>query len=274
MMKSELAARHDMVKYSRLVHREHLVTATDGNLSVRLDDHRILITPSSLRKEDMTLDDPVVIDFDGNVLEGDRRASSEQKIHIKTYREREDVRAVIHAHPTYAIALTVAGADLNTCLLPEIVVSLGAVPVAPYATPSTDDLPASIEPFVKQSDVVMLERHGSLTMGSDLSAAFKLLEKLEQAAHISYLTLAVGGPVRFQQSELERLRGLREFYGIKTQQIACNVNGPGTCSTNGASSAVGSSSDRQLSDEQMRLLIDTITDRVVAELDGSRNRRS
>ena len=285
MTNSELNARAEMVKYSHLVHRERLVTATDGNLSIRLDDKRILITPSSLRKEDMTLEAPVVIDYGGEVISGDRRASSEKKIHLKVYQERDDVHAVIHAHPTYSIALTVAGAPLDTCLLPEIVVSLGAVPVAPYATPSTEDLPASIEPFVKRSDVIMLERHGSLTMGKDLGTAFKLLEKLEQAAQISYLAMAIGGPVQFPPEELERLRGLRDFYGIKTQQVACSLSPTGQCanalraaeSTAGAESTSnskasanapgGDSGVASLSGEDIERLIAAITERVAAELD-------
>jgi len=160
----------------------------------------------------------------------------------------------------------VAGADLNTCLLPEIVVSLGAVPVAPYATPSTDDLPLSLEPFVRQSDVVMLARHGSLTMGSDLSTAFKLLEKLEQAAHISYLAMAIGGAVEFPAGELERLRGLRDFYGIRTHQIACSANATGKCPYDVAGTKDNLPADHQMSDEETRRLIDVIAERVVAEL--------
>lgn len=216
----ELKARQDMVRISHAVHRAGLVTATDGNLSIRLDEQRILITPSSLRKEEMTLEAPVVIDYDGNMI-GAGRASSERKIHLKAYHERPEVNAVIHAHPIYSIALTVAGKTVDTCLLPEIVVSLGSVPVAPYATPSTDDLPWSMDGYVQQSDVIMLERHGSLTVGKDLDTAYKLLEKLEQSAQICFYANLLGGAVPFSIDELERLQGLRDFYGADTAQLVC-----------------------------------------------------
>jgi L-fuculose-phosphate aldolase len=277
----EREARQDMATYSQIIHREGFVAATDGNLSVRLDDRRILITPSGIRKEDMTPEAPVIVDYDGNVLSGQGSASSEKKIHLKAYLERPDVHAVIHAHPVYSIALTVAGMMIDTCLLPETVVTLGAVPVAPYATPSTEELPDSIEPYVKESDVVMLSRHGSLTMGKDLGTATKLLEKLEQAAQITYLALTLGGVERFSTAELERLQGLRGFYGVSTQQLACSVNQPGpggvesaqTAAPAGAASSAEpcgcdtpDSTNLDMTEEQVAKLVDLIAGQVTEKI--------
>lgn len=253
----ELRAREEIEKYSRKIHQQGLVAATDGNLSVRLDDTRILITPSGIRKEDMTIDDPVIVDYEGNVISGNRGASSERKIHLKAYTERPDVNACIHAHPPYAIALTVANAPFDTCLLPEMVVRLGSVPVAPYATPSTDDLPASIDPYIRRCDAIVLERHGSLTVGTTLVSAFELLEKLEQAARISFYAMLVGGAKPFPDSEIERLRGLRDFYGVQTKQLQCPVCGNVT---------PGPAKEKNVTDSEYRRLVDLITERVMLAL--------
>lgn len=258
MTTSELRAREEIATFSRKIHKQGLVAATDGNLSVRLDNERILITPSGIRKEDVTIDDPVIIDYEGNVIGGNRTASSERKIHLKAFAEREDVNACIHAHPPYAIALTVAKAPFDTCLLPEMVVRLGSVPVASYATPSTDDLPASIDPYIRRCDTIMLERHGSLTVGKTLVEAFELLEKLEQAARISFYAMLIGGPVPFPQGEIERLRGLREFYGVQTKQLACPVCG----NTN----VPASDKDSAVTNAEYRRLVDLITERVMHAL--------
>lgn len=259
MKVDELQARQEIAKYSHKIHQQGLVTATDGNLSIRLDDRRILITPTGIRKEDVTPEDPVIMDYDGNVIGGNRGASSERKIHLKALIERPDINACIHAHPSYAIALTVAQAPFDTCLLPETVVRLGAVPVAPYATPSTDDLPASIAPFVGEADAIMMERHGSLTMGVTLTDAFELLEKLEQAARISFYAMLLGGPAPFPQKELERLRGLRDFYGVKTRQLSCSIGA-------GANGGAASETQTGVSGVEYQQLVQMITDRVLDAL--------
>ncbi len=221
MFQSEIEARKDIVRYSHKVQAHGLVAATDGNLSVRLSADRVLITPSSLRKEDMFLEAPIVIDMNGNPVDSDRRPSTEHKVHLEAYRQRGDIRAVIHAHPPRAIAFTIAEAPLDTCVLPEVVVNLGNVPVAPYATPSTEDLPASMRDLIRESDALMLARHGSVTVGSDLSEAFKKLEKLEHTAEILIYARLLGGAKSFPLEELNRLQGLRDFYGVKSKAVAC-----------------------------------------------------
>ncbi len=222
MFPGELQARKDIVFYSHKVHAEGLVCATDGNLSIRLDNDHVLITPSGLRKEDMYVEAPIVIDMDGEPVGDSRRPSTEFKVHLEAYRQRPDVRAVIHAHPPKAIAFTIAEAPLETCMLPEVVVTMGDVPVAPYATPSTTALPESMRDLIRQSDTLMLARHGSVTVGKNLADAFKKLEKLEHNAQIMIYARILGGPKPFDQSELARLEGLRGFYGVETQHIACS----------------------------------------------------
>lgn len=228
MFPGELQARQDIVHYSHKVHAAGLVSATDGNLSVRLDDEHVIITPSSLRKEEMFLEAPIVINMRGELVSGDRRPSTELKVHLEAYRQRSDVRAVIHAHPPKAIAFTIAEAPLDTCMLPEVVVTMGDVPVAPYAAPSTEALPASMRELIRHSDVVMLARHGSVTVGKDLGDAFKKLEKLEHNAEIMIYARILGGAKPFSTTELAQLEGLRDFYGVKTQQVACSSGASAT----------------------------------------------
>jgi len=164
---------------------------------------------------------PIVIDMDGELVHGESRASTERKVHLEVYRQRPDVRAVIHAHPPRAIAFTIANASLQTCTLPEIVVSLGDVPTAPYATPSTEKLPESMRELITKSDVVMLARHGSVTVGKTLTDAFKKLEKLEQNAEILIYAKILGGATPFSQDEVCELEGLRQFYGVDNRAISC-----------------------------------------------------
>lgn len=221
MFPGELEARKQIVYYSKKVHAGGYVSATDGNLSVRLDADHVLITPSSLRKEDMYIEAPIVIDMNGEPVSDTRRPSTEHKVHLEAYRQRPDVMAVIHAHPPKAIAFTIAEAPLDTCVLPEVVVTLGDVPVAPYAAPSTDALPASMSELIRHSDALMLARHGSVTVGTDLSDAFKKLEKLEHNAEILIWSRVLGGATPFSGPQLDELRGLRDFYGIRTRQVAC-----------------------------------------------------
>lgn len=220
-MISELEAREQIVTFSHKVQNYGFVSATDGNLSIRLDDRRILITPSGLPKGDMTLDAPIIVDMEGNKLEGAGKPSSEGKMHCEVYRLRSDVNAVIHAHPVKCIAFTVAGVPLDTCLLPEVVVTLGSVPTSRYATPTTDEVPASIKDLITKSDAVMLARHGSLTVGKDLNTAFKILEKMEHTAGIALYARILGGPQPFSSEELQKLYELRGPWGVTKELPSC-----------------------------------------------------
>lgn len=225
MFPGETEARKQIVYFSKKVHAGGFVSATDGNLSIRLDRQHVIITPSGLRKEDMHIDAPIVIDMHGEPVSDSRRPSTEHKVHLEAYRRRPDVQAVIHAHPPKAIAFTIANAPLDTCVLPEVVVTLGDVPVAPYAAPSTDALPQSMSELIKNSDALMLARHGSVTVGPSLSDAFKKLEKLEHNAEILIWARILGGHTPFSGPQLSELQGLRDFYGITTKQVACAPSG-------------------------------------------------
>jgi L-fuculose-phosphate aldolase len=268
-------ARQEIVKYSHKVQQYGYVSATDGNLSVRLDENRILITPSGLEKGEMTLEAPIIVDMEGNKLEGDGKPSSEGKMHIEVYKLRPDVNAVIHAHPPKCIAFTIAGQPVDTCLLPEVVVTLGAVPTSRYATPTTDEVPDSIREYIMKSDAVMLSRHGSLTVGADLKSAFKILEKMEHSATIAIYARLLGGPVPFSNSELQKLYDLRKPWGVEKSPLDCTD--AGSCSVQpkeriseaaipSNTCATYSYDETAAADIDMERLVDIIVDRVKAQL--------
>ena len=281
-------ARQEIVKYSHKVQQYGYVSATDGNLSMRLDENRILITPSGLEKGEMTLEAPIVVDMEGNKLEGEGKPSSEGKMHLEVYKLRPDVNAVIHAHPPKCIAFTIAGQPVDTCLLPEVVVTLGAVPTSRYATPTTDEVPDSIRDYIMKSDAVMLSRHGSLTVGKDLKSAFKILEKMEHSATIAIYARMLGGPVPFSSSELQKLYDLRKSWGVEKNPLECTDAGScsiqpkerlseagmpaNTCASYSYDEIAAASQQREpaqpaaVDDIDMERLVDLIVERVKSQL--------
>ncbi|RMI09121.1 MAG: class II aldolase/adducin family protein, partial [Calditrichaeota bacterium] len=175
-----LELREEMVALGRKLYQRDLICATEGNFSVRVDDYRVLATPSGLCKGELRLTDLVLIDLQGNHLEGpDWKVSSEILMHLEVYRQRPDVRAVVHAHPPYCIALMLAGKGLDRPILAENVILLGKVPIAPYAQPSTPQVPAAIREYIHHTDCLLLDHHGSLTVGRSLQEAFYKLELME-----------------------------------------------------------------------------------------------
>lgn len=213
-------AQQEIVEIGRRIYQKGYISATEGNLSIRLDEDRILATPSGLCKGDLTPDDLVTIDTMGNHLAGNRKASSEILMHLEVYRQRPDVRAVVHAHPPLCIALMLAGKGLDEPILAESIIILGKIPIAPYARPSTPEVPASIRELVHRSDCLLLDHHGSLTVGSSLQDACHKLETMEHTAK-SYLAALQLGIVRtLSRDEIDELNFLREnVYGIKSRII-------------------------------------------------------
>lgn len=191
------------------------VAATDGNVSVRLENGSILSTPTGKNKGDLTSKDLVLMTAEGKPLPGMGRPSTEILLHLEYYKERKDVNSVVHAHPPYCTGFATAGEGLAGCVLPEIVVSLGSVPLAPYATPSTDEVPESIRPFVREHDVILLKNHGVVAAGASLRNAYYSLEKAEHAAHILFIAKMLGGEQRLTSSQVEKLKTIaKESYGV------------------------------------------------------------
>lgn len=206
------AVREEICAVGRLLYDRGYVVSNDGNISVRVEENTVLITPSGVGKGRMTPDMLVLCDLNGNILEGDRYPSSESRMHRMVYRERLDVRAVVHAHPPWSTACAICRRPLKERYLAEMVVGLGEIPVTEFAMLSTDEVPDSVRPFVRTHSAVLLANHGSLAWGPTLLSAFDRLEVVEQTAKIYYYADRMGGAVEITPEQAETLRSMTGFY--------------------------------------------------------------
>jgi L-fuculose-phosphate aldolase len=220
-MKAEEQARADIVEVGRRLWERGFVASNDGNISVRLDEHRLITTPKSVSKGFMTPDMMVITDLDGKKISGQRDPSSELKMHLEVYRNRPDVRAVVHAHPPTATGFAVAGIPLDRPVLAEVITTLGSIPIADYATPSTEELPAAVRKYVKAHDGLLLANHGALAVGPDVMSAYYRMETIEHFAKISLVARTLGREHLLSREEVERLQGLRGMYGIASPAPIC-----------------------------------------------------
>lgn len=217
---NEQALREEIVLAGKLLYERGLIVATDGNISARLDDEAILITPSGLCKGLMAPDQLIIIDIAGRKVgpgtpaSRNLKPSSETAMHLEVYKQRPDVMAVVHAHPPQAIALSIAGITLADCMLPEAIVFLGLTPTTPYATPSGEENARAIREVIRGHDALVLQRHGSLTVGSSPLNAFYRTETLEQIARITYLLNQLGGGQPLPPGQVEKLLQTRRDWGL------------------------------------------------------------
>ncbi|WP_286315908.1 class II aldolase/adducin family protein [Romboutsia ilealis] len=192
------------------------VAANDGNVSVKLDDGTFLATPTGISKSFITPEKLVHIDENVEVLDGPEGAkpSSEIKMHLRCYKERDDIGAVVHAHPPTATGYAVAHLDMDRYTMIETVIAIGSIPVTPYGTPSTYEVPNAIAPYLQEHDVLLLENHGALTVGTDLINAYYRMETLELYAKISLTAHLLGGEKEISEKNINRLIGMRKGYGV------------------------------------------------------------
>ena len=205
----------------RLMYEHEFVVANDGNVSARLPNGNILITASGVLKGYMTPDQIIECDAEGRTLDG-RRVTTEVKMHVAAYRARPDIRAVVHGHPIYAVAFSLAGISLAECTIPEIIVTMGSIPTAPYATPSTYDLPESLQHFLARGDAVIMERHGVVCIGSDLIDAYKKMEMVEHTAKITHAARTLGVVRPLAPPDVKALLDTRKSLGIYTKNNLCD----------------------------------------------------
>jgi len=211
-MPSERQHRLAIVQYGRRLHESGFVAATDGNLSVRLDKHRLLVTPTCMSKGMMRPADVVIVDMDGNRLAGKRRVSSEIGMHLLIYRLRPDVHGIVHAHPPTATGFAASGFDLNRPLVCEVVVGLGSIPLARYGTPGTPELTDALEPLIPNHDAILMANHGVVTFGSSLENAYMKMETVEHFAKIALVTHLLGHEQPLGEKEVEKLVAVRDRY--------------------------------------------------------------
>lgn len=192
------------------------VAANDGNVSVKLDDGTFLVTPTGISKSFITPEKLLIVAKDGAIIEGAEgyKPSSEIKMHFRCYEERDDVGAVVHAHPPAATGFAVAHVPLDRYSMIESVITIGSVPVTPYGTPSTHEVPDAITPYLQEHDVMLLENHGALAVGCDLITAYYRMETLELWAKISINATILGGEKEISPENIERLCRMRADYKV------------------------------------------------------------
>jgi L-fuculose-phosphate aldolase len=218
---SESQLRADIVEVGRRMYARGYTASNDGNISVRFGSDRLLMTPKSVCKGFMTPDMMCITDLEGRKLQGERDPSSEMLMHLEVYRQRPDVQAVVHAHPPIATGFAVAGIPLDRAVLAEVLTTLGSIPIADYATPSTKELPEAVRKYIKAHDGMLLANHGALTSGADLYAAYYKMETIEHFAKISLVARLLGRENLLAREEVDRLQGLRGTYGIKSPAPIC-----------------------------------------------------
>lgn len=212
--KNESQHRRDICVVGRWMYERGFIVACEGNLSVRLDEERVLTTPTCMNKGMLSPEDLVVTDLEGRQLAGTRKVSSELAMHLLFYRMRPDVHAICHAHPPTATGFAAAGRALNQALLPEVIIGLGQIPLVRYATPGTTELSAALEPFVPHYDALLLANHGAVTCGPDLLTAFFRMETIEQFAKITLAAEMAGEPVLLTNREVAKLMAARARYFV------------------------------------------------------------
>ncbi len=193
------------------------VAANDGNVSVKVGEGLFLATKTGISKYEVKREHIGLVDRELNIIEAptpDWRPSSEMKMHMKCYSDRPDVGAVVHAHPPFSTGFACARVPLDDYCMIESVMSVGSVPVAPYGTPSTEEVPKAIEPYLQEHDVILLANHGALAVGADLMTAYYRMETLEHQAQISLAARLLGGAKEIDRENIDRLIALRDNYGF------------------------------------------------------------
>jgi L-fuculose-phosphate aldolase len=218
----ETDLRRQLVRIGKAMHRVGYTPATAGNLSVRLDSQRILATPTGCSKSLLKTSDMVIVDIDGHKLSGLRNVTSEIGMHLAVYRVRPDVQAIVHAHPPVATAFAACRKPLDQPICSEIMMTTGLVPLAEYATTGTDEVGASLQPFLLTHDAILLANHGLLTYGETLLDAFMKTETVEHFAQVCLAAHQLGGAVPLEDAELDKLRRARMRYQRNAAAEPCN----------------------------------------------------
>lgn len=268
-MANEYEIKKQICDIGKRIYDRNMVAANDGNISVKLNDHEFLCTPTGVSKGFMTPEYICKVDENGNCIQanGNFRPSSEIKMHMRVYKHRPDVGAVVHAHPTFATSFAIAGIPLTQPIMPEAVIALGCVPIAEYGTPSTNEIPDAVEKYLPYYDAVLLESHGALTWSVDLLAAYHKMESVEFYAELLYKSRQLGGPKEFDKETIEKLYEIRRQMGLPGKHPAdlCAELG-GKCGGGCHSCGTSKASSASASDADVEKIVAEVTKKILSQM--------
>ncbi|MCU1339433.1 MAG: class aldolase/adducin family protein [Bryobacterales bacterium] len=216
MPRSEQELREEIVRVGRLMFDKGWIAANDGNITIRLDNGRLLATPRGVSKGMLKPDDLIVVDMDGCKISGQLEVTTEIGMHLTIYGARPDVSAVVHAHPPTATGFAVAGKALNLGTLPEVIICLGSVPLAEYGLPGTPAFAEGMRPYIPKYDAMLLANHGAVAYGPDVMRAFFRLDTVEHFARIALVAELLGGAKVLPRAEIQKLFDARPRYGVQS----------------------------------------------------------
>ena len=281
--------KQDICEIGRRIYNKGFAAANDGNITVRVGDNEVLCTPTMHSKGFLKPDDISTVDMEGNQIAGRKKRSSEALLHLEIYRQRPELKSVVHCHPPHATAFAVAREPIPQCVLPEVEIFLGDVPITQYETPGSQQFADTIIPFVKNSNVIILANHGTVSYGEDVERAYWWTEILDAYCRILMLTKNLGGVNFFTQEKETELLELKQKWGFNDPRNTQEFENCDICANDifrdswqaagverrafnapppmPSQSTMGSTTGQTLSDQEA--LIQTITDRVVKALNGS-----
>lgn len=233
MNESIFALKNDIIQAGKRMYDRGYVASNDGNISARIDSEKVLITPTGVSKGFMKPEDLTIVDYNGKVLTGTKKPSSEVFMHLQVYKDRPDVNSVCHSHPPYATGFAVAGIPLDKCVLPEVVIALGSIPLIEYGTPGTEEFYKPVLKLLKDYDAFLLANHGALTVGKDVINAYHKMETLEHFAKIAFVAQQIGYVNTLNKDQVQKLTDQRVKYGIRTNVgcVSCESEPSQSCST-------------------------------------------
>lgn len=262
-MVSEYEIRKQICDIGKRIYNRGFVAANDGNVTVRIGENEVLATPTGISKGFMTPDMIIKVDLNGQPLQqiGKYKPSSEVKMHLRVYKEREDVKSVVHAHPPYATSYAIAGIPLTKQIMPEATISLGSVPIAEYGTPSTNEIPDAISKYLQNYDALLLESHGALTYGADLITAYYKMESLDFYAQLLFYSTLMGGAKELSNARVEKLYEIRRKLGVTGRHPAMSNKNQVNLSKDNSSASCSN-----LSEEQLAKIVEQVTKTVLQGL--------
>lgn len=288
--------KQEICEIGERLYRRGFAAANDGNISFRISESRVVCTPTMVCKGFLKPEDLCVVDMEGNQVSGSRKRTSEIKLHLAIMKERPDVKAVVHCHPPHATAFGIAREPVPQCVLPEVEIFLGEVPITKYATPGGEEFASTILPFVKKTNIIILANHGTVSFGETVEKAYWWTEILDAYCRMLMLARSLGRITYFSEPEARALLQLKEKWGIPDPRLElqnCDIcandvfrsswretgvrpeafRPPSYCNASGAAATSGGANPSAPSGNgqtgpQLEALIQTITDRVMAVLEA------